>query len=100
MSLDRAFGGAQFEGDLLVQSAPCHQLKHLPFARRQSRHKVTQSAETTMPLALDREISNRPLDCRNQRVPFDRFGKKVSRTGLHGPHARGYISMTGEEDHR
>src|SRR3546814_2916332 len=81
--LDRLLRGAEFRGNLLVQSGRSHQLENLPLPRRQQRQALTENVSLgTLCSRLDVQLDGF-RDSRQKILPQAGLGEEIDRSGLH-----------------
>ena len=98
MDLDGLLGGAQLSRNLFVQQTGHHQRKDLPLARGQRvipppDFRAFRLLRNRIPRATD-GAANRVQEF----VARERFLEEIHRPCFHGPHARGHVPVTGDED--
>ena len=98
--LDRALGGAEIGGNLLVELAGDDAGEDLALARRE---RLVAGAQRTQPfpgrprLRIARERGPHRSE---QRIAADRLREEVDRPGFHRAHAHRDVAVPGEEDDR
>src|SRR5215470_5255592 len=100
MDLDGFLGRTQLGRDLLVEHSRCHELEDLPLTRGET----CEAADEIIALALLRTYLRIPEDrllhgCDELRALYG-LGQKAHRAGLHRPHRRRDVALSGDEDDR